>query len=51
MPDSWWQWHYVLEALSDRYHCVAIDLNGYGQSDKRTGDYRQAGVARLPWLR
>jgi pimeloyl-ACP methyl ester carboxylesterase len=46
MPDSWWQWHYVLEALSDRYHCVAIDLKGYGQSDKRTGDYRQAGVAR-----
>jgi pimeloyl-ACP methyl ester carboxylesterase len=45
VPDSWWQWHYALEALSDRYHCVAIDLKGYGQSDKRPGDYRQAGVA------
>lgn len=45
VPDSWWQWHYALEQLSDQYHCVAIDLKGYGQSDKRTGDYRQLGVA------
>jgi pimeloyl-ACP methyl ester carboxylesterase len=45
VPDSWWQWHYGLESLSDHYHCVAIDLKGYGQSDKRTGDYRQRGVS------
>jgi pimeloyl-ACP methyl ester carboxylesterase len=45
VPDSWWQWHYALEGLSARYHCIAVDLKGYGQSDKRTGDYRQAGVA------
>jgi pimeloyl-ACP methyl ester carboxylesterase len=45
VPDSWWQWHYALELLSDKYHCVAIDLKGYGQSDKRTGDYRQQGIA------
>lgn len=45
LPDSWWQWHYALEHLSQRYHCLAIDLKGYGQSDKRSGDYRQAGVA------
>jgi pimeloyl-ACP methyl ester carboxylesterase len=45
VPDSWGQWHYALEALSGRFHCVAIDLKGYGQSDKRTGDYRQRGVA------
>lgn len=45
VPDSWWQWHYALDALADRYHCLAVDLKGYGQSDKRTGDYRQAGVA------
>lgn len=45
LPDSWWQWHYALEALSPRYHCLAIDLKGYGQSDKRSGDYRQSGVA------
>jgi pimeloyl-ACP methyl ester carboxylesterase len=45
VPDSWWQWHYALESLSDQYHCIAVDLKGYGQSDKRTGDYRQQGVA------
>lgn len=45
VPDSWWQWHYALEALADTYRCIAIDLKGYGQSDKRTGDYRQVGVA------
>lgn len=44
-PDSWWQWHYALELLSHQYHCIAVDLKGYGQSDKRTGDYRQQGVA------
>lgn len=45
VPDSWWQWHYALDGLADRFHCLAVDLKGYGQSDKRTGDYRQAGVA------
>ena len=46
VPDSWWQWHYALESLSNQYRCIAVDLKGYGQSDKRTGDYRQKGVAR-----
>ena len=45
VPDSWWQWHYVIEALAETHRCLAVDLKGYGQSDKRTGDYRQAGVA------
>lgn len=45
VPDSWFQWHLVMAAVSDRHRCIAIDLKGYGQSDKRTGDYRQEGVA------
>jgi len=45
VPDSWFQWHLVMASLSDRHRCIAIDLKGYGQSDKRTGDYRQEGVA------
>ncbi|MGW7824534.1 alpha/beta fold hydrolase [Streptomyces puniciscabiei] len=45
VPDSWWQWHHALEALGSTYRCIAVDLKGYGQSDKRTGDYRQEGVA------
>lgn len=45
VPDSWWQWHHVMEAIGHDRHCLSIDLKGYGQSDKRTGDYRQRGVA------
>lgn len=45
VPDSWFQWHVAMAEISDRHRCIAIDLKGYGQSDKRTGDYRQEGVA------
>jgi pimeloyl-ACP methyl ester carboxylesterase len=45
VPDSWWQWHYALEALGGTFRCLAIDLKGYGQSEKGTGDFRQEGVA------
>lgn len=45
VPDSWWQWHYALEAFGSEYRCLAIDLKGYGQSEKGTGDFRQEGVA------
>lgn len=45
VPDSWWQWHYAIEALGTEYRCLAIDLKGYGQSEKGTGDFRQEGVA------
>ncbi|WP_432196477.1 alpha/beta fold hydrolase [Streptomyces sp. bgisy027] len=45
VPDSWWQWHYAIEALGSDFRCLAIDLKGYGQSEKGTGDFRQEGVA------
>ncbi|MGO2111289.1 MAG: alpha/beta fold hydrolase [Pseudoclavibacter sp.] len=45
VPDSWFQWHLAMAALSDTYRCIAIDLKGYGQSPKHTGDYRHEGVA------
>ncbi len=45
VPDSWFQWHHAMAELSATHRCIAIDLKGYGQSGKRTGDYRQKGVA------
>lgn len=45
LPDSWWQWHHALAEFGQEFHCLAVDLKGYGQSDKRTGDFRQRGVA------
>ncbi|GGY18252.1 alpha/beta fold hydrolase [Streptomyces djakartensis] len=45
MPDSWFMWHHQMAALSDSYRCIAIDLKGYGQSEKGRGDYSQAGAS------
>ena len=45
IPDSWFQWHHQMAALSHTHRCIAVDLKGYGQSDKRPGDYRHEGAA------
>lgn len=45
LPDSWWQWHHVMERLGGTMRCLSVDLKGYGQSDKAVGDYTQGGVA------
>jgi pimeloyl-ACP methyl ester carboxylesterase len=45
LPESWYSWHHQLAALSDDYRVIAIDLKGYGQSDKSDGDYSADRVA------
>jgi pimeloyl-ACP methyl ester carboxylesterase len=45
MPDSWYLWHHQMAALSKNHRCIGVDLKGYGQSDKKPGDYRTAGAA------
>ena len=45
IPDSWYQWHHQMAALAKTHRCIAVDLKGYGQSDKSPGDYRHEGVA------
>ncbi len=44
IPDSWFQWHHQMAALSKNYRCIAVDLKGYGQSEKTAGDYRHEGA-------
>jgi pimeloyl-ACP methyl ester carboxylesterase len=39
IPDSWYQWSHQMSALSGDYRCVAVDLKGYGQSDKKAGNF------------
>lgn len=39
-PQSWLIWRLVIPLLAARYHVVAVDLRGYGDSDKPQG---QAG--------
>ncbi len=45
LPESWFSWHYQIADVSEEYRVIAVDLKGYGQSDKRDGDYTSEGVA------
>lgn len=45
IPQSWCMWRPILPELARHFRCIAIDLKGYGQSDKGRGDYRHEGVA------
>lgn len=46
-PESWFAWHHQIEALAERFRCVAIDIKGYGQSDTRLDtDFDYAAQAR-----
>ncbi len=39
-PEFWWAWRHQLPALADAgYHAVAMDLRGYGGSDKPPRGY------------
>lgn len=44
-PESWHSWHLQIEHFADRFHVVAPDLKGYGQGDKRPGDWRWENCA------
>ena len=34
-PEFWWAWHHQLRALSEAgFRAVAVDMRGYGASDK-----------------
>ena len=44
IPDSWFQWHHQMSALAATHRCIAVDLKGYGLSEKRPGDYRHEAV-------
>jgi pimeloyl-ACP methyl ester carboxylesterase len=44
-PESWHSWHSQIERFAPRYHVVAPDLKGYGQGDKRPGDWRWENCA------
>ena len=48
-PESWYAWHHQMRALASHYRCIAVDLPGFGQSEKPDPDafdYDYANVAR-----
>ena len=47
LPTWSFVWRHLIAGLRDRYRCVALDLPGFGLSDKPEGDaYRPADQAR-----
>lgn len=36
-PEFWYSWRHALAAFCDDYDAVALDMRGYGQSDKPQG--------------
>jgi pimeloyl-ACP methyl ester carboxylesterase len=46
IPESWTCWKHQIPTLAQSFRVLAFDLKGYGQSDKRDGDYTVTNVAR-----
>jgi pimeloyl-ACP methyl ester carboxylesterase len=46
LPESWQCWRPQLPVLATQFRALAIDLKGYGRSDKGEGDYTPRNVAR-----
>ena len=46
IPESWQCWKHQIPTLATQFRVFAFDLKGYGQSDKREGNYSGANVAR-----
>ena len=38
-PQTWWEWHHVLELLGQEYFVICPDLRGCGDSDKPQAGY------------
>ncbi len=45
IPESWQSWKHQIPKLAMQFRVIAIDLKGYGQSDKKDGDYSMSNVA------
>ena len=48
-PESWHCWHPQIDFFAPNFHLIAIDLKGYGQGDKRPGDWRWEVCAEEAW--
>jgi pimeloyl-ACP methyl ester carboxylesterase len=41
MPTSSWLWNRVIERMSDRFTCIAVDLPGFGRSARLPSGFRE----------
>lgn len=44
-PRTWWQFHKMMPALSERYRVIAVDLRGMSESDKPDSGYDKKTMA------
>jgi pimeloyl-ACP methyl ester carboxylesterase len=45
LPEGWYSWRYVAPEVDQRYRLIAIDMKGYGRSDRDDADYNWHHVA------
>ncbi len=45
LPEGWYSWSKVLPLVDQNYRLIAIDMKGYGRSDKQDTDYNWHTVA------
>jgi epoxide hydrolase 4 len=45
LPEGWYSWSKVLPLVDRNYRLIAIDMKGYGRSDKQDPDYNWHTVA------
>ena len=45
LPEGWYSWRYVLPLVDQNYRLIAIDMKGYGRSDRTDTDYNWHTVA------
>jgi len=45
-PETWWSFHKIMPALATKYHVIAIDLRGMGNSDKPANGYEKEQMAK-----
>jgi pimeloyl-ACP methyl ester carboxylesterase len=45
-PRTWWQFHKIMPALSERFRVIAVDLRGMGDSARPAAGYDKKTMAR-----
>lgn len=46
LPESWYSWAYVMPLIDPQYRVIAIDMKGYGRSEKSDGDFNWHTVGK-----
>ncbi len=48
-PQTWYEWRLIMPMLAARYHVIAPDLRGLGQSSRPATGYHKARIAEDVW--